>query len=193
MIPVMDEDEFWGIVAATRPAGASIADQSRELRRQLLGRSVAEVLAFHRTLRAVAGRADTRDMGHAAGLLLGGVGSDSFADVRTWLLCHGRATFERALSDPDTMADLSYDDDEEDFGYAEQFEYVANDVYAERTGGAPRDLDRLDEAEDPPDPEPYDQAALRARFPRLWARAESRHPEYLELRAAMYRHLRDNP
>jgi hypothetical protein len=190
MISVMDEDEFWEIVASTRGAAAGvISGQPSALRELLARRPVADALAFQRILEHVSARADTRDMGHAAGLLLGGVGSDSFTDFRTWLVCHGRATFERALADPDTIVELTYDEDEEDFGHAEHVGYVAPDLYEERTGDeAPTD----DEAP-ATEYEPYDQDALRARFPRLWARAEGRHPEYLTLREAMYHHLRGEP
>jgi hypothetical protein len=190
MISVMDEDEFWEIVASTRSAATgTIAEQPSALRELLSRRPVVDALAFQRNLDHVSARADTRDLGHAAGLLLGGVGSDGFTDFRTWLVCHGRATFERVLADPDTIVDLSYDENEEDFGHAEQFGYVAPDLYEERTGDeAPTD-------DDVPatNYEPYDQAALRARFPRLWVRAEGRHPEYLELRQTLYHHVHGGP
>jgi hypothetical protein len=188
MISAMDEAEFWEIVASTRrAAGDAIAGQPSALRELLEQRSAEDVLAFDRALRRVSARADTDDMGHAAGLFLGGVGDDSFEDFRTWLICHGRETFDRALADPDTLVDLSYDDEMNDFGVAEHVAYVASEVYAARVGTeAPDDF----EWSDRDDPDLYEQDTLRARFPRLWARAERRHPEYLALREVMVRVVR---
>src|SRR5687767_7871008 len=176
MLSVVDEDEFWDIVASTRGgASAGIAEQPAALRELLMRRPVADAVAFQRILEDVSARADTRDMGHAAGLLLGGVGSDGFTDFRIWLVCHGRPTFERALADPDTVVDLPSDEGEEDFAHAELFGYLAYEVYEDRTGGEPDPEDGS--VAGTTDHAPYDEAALRARFPRLWARAEGRHPE----------------
>jgi hypothetical protein len=185
----MDEDEFWAVVASTRAAAKNrVARQPKALHKLLTRRPLGEVLEFRALLRSVTARADTNAMAHAAGLLLGGVGDDSFADFRTWLVCHGRETFERALADPDTVVDLSYDEDEEDFGSAEEFGYVAEDVYEERADAEAPD----DEAErgDGFDDGLFDEQTLRARYPRLWTRAEKRHPEYLRHRAATLAQLR---
>ena len=179
ILPV-NEDEFWAIVASSRAdAGGEIAGQPEALRDLLVQRPVPDVVAFGRLLTQVTGRACTNDMAHAAGLLLGGVADDSFMDFRTWLACHGREIFEAALADPDSIVELPYDDDEDDFGSAEEFSYVADEVFEERTGEEPPDDD---EEEPEVEADLYDQATLRARFPRLWARAEQRHPEYLRER-----------
>jgi hypothetical protein len=189
MISAMDDAEFWEIIAMTRTAAGTVAIQGQPavLRERLERLPVEDVLAFDAALRRVSARARTNDMGHAAGLLLGGVGDDSFEDFRTWLICHGREPFERALADPDTLVGLTFDDEHSDFAAAEHFAFVAHEVYEERTGAElPDDLDWPD----PGDRDMYDRATLQARFPRLWAWAERRYPEYLELRELMYHALR---
>ena len=93
----MDQDEFWAIVAESRArAGGQILGQTAALHELLSTRPLDDVLAFQRHLVTALDRAGTTDLAHAAGLLLGGVGDDSFQDFRTWLLCHGREVFERA-------------------------------------------------------------------------------------------------
>ena len=182
----MVENEFWAIVDSTRTiAGGQISEQPSVLRELLAQRSDADVSAFARSLSRASTRADTNDIAHAAGLLLGGVADDSFMDFRTWLICHGREVFERALVDPDTIVDLPYD--ENDFGFGEVSSYVAGELYEERTGDEAPDDDEPDEGTS--DEQLYDQATLRARFPRLWARAERRHPEYLRTREERLRRL----
>ncbi len=42
----------------------------------------------------------------AAYLLNGGCGDDGFDDFRGWLVTRGRAVFEAALADPDSLADV---------------------------------------------------------------------------------------
>jgi hypothetical protein len=95
--------------------------------------------------RASADRALGRQHTHRR-LLLGGIADDTFMDFRTWLVCHGRETYERAMADPDAIVDPPYDQDEEDFGFAEQFAYVADEVYELRPGHGRR----LDRVGDPP-------------------------------------------
>ncbi len=181
MIRHVDENALWRIIEQTRQkAAGDIARQPGELRKLLSKRRPAEVAAFGRRMSAVLDQAHTNDLGHAAGLLLGGVGDDSFQDFRVWLLCHGRATFQRALTDPDSIADVPFDEGEEDFGAAERFGYVAADVYEELTGDEPPDDFDLDAADI--DDSWYDDATLRRRFPRLYERAESLHPAYLRER-----------
>jgi hypothetical protein len=173
-IAVMNEDVFWATVADTRlRAGNAIAGQPEALRASLAGRPVDEVLGFRRRMSAALTSADTDDLQAAAGLLLGGLCDDSFLDFRTWLICHGRGAFERALADPDTLADLTYDELENDFGHAELFAYVPAQVYWQRTGQEPPEDDG---------PQRYDDGTLRERFPRLYARAGQLHPDYLRQR-----------
>jgi hypothetical protein len=78
------------------------------------------------------------------------------------------------LTDPDALADLSWDEDEEDFGLAEQWGYVPMEVLEDR-GIDPDEHDAaFDEIDDFGEPtgEPFpedDDAWFADRLPRLWA------------------------
>ena len=85
----MDTNAFWALVARTRA---------------------------HAQLRDARGWANRWDLWAAAHLALGGASDDSFLDFRNWLISHGRETYERASADPASIADLAWDDEEEDFG-----------------------------------------------------------------------------
>jgi hypothetical protein len=177
----MDEETFWQIVGATRTdSGGNIEDQPDALAARLAALPVEEVVGFQGALLEASAKATTNDLLEAAALLLGGIGDDSFEDFRSWLICHGRETFERAVADPDSIVELSFDEAEDDFGSAEIFSAVPGELL--RSIGA--DLEADDYASPPDDSEwsPYDRDTLATRFPRLYDHAERRHNRYLRRR-----------
>ena len=66
----------------------------------------------------------------AAYIIDGGCGDDGFIDFRYALIARGREVYERAVKDPDTLADLGHDviEPEEALGY------VAMKLYEAKTG-----------------------------------------------------------
>lgn len=174
----MSDDAFWQLVEQSRStaqdhgAGRVTERQVEALREELAGRTAQEVAAFQHTLAAQSRRAYTWDLWGAAYVALGGAGDDAFTDVRTWLVMHGRETFERVLVDPDAFADLEWDEAMETFGDAEEFGYVAAEVHEELTGAPLPDDVTLLEPDVEPAGEPFgeDEETLRERYPRTWAR-----------------------
>ena len=178
----MDTNAFWTLVEDTRAAAASNGPDS--LAEQHVGTLTAaledlsddDVRAFDRELRAVRGRANRWDLWAAAYLALGGASDDSFLDFRNWLITHGRETFERVLADPDAVADLAWDEDENDFGAAEHWANTATEVLEDRgldededDGADPAEDDEFGEPTGEPFPEDDDEW-FAARFPRLWGK-----------------------
>ena len=176
----MDTNSFWTLVEDTRSEAAedspdSVVERHVEtLTVALEGLSDDEVRGFDRQLRTVRGRANRWDLWAAAHLALGGASDDSFLAFRTWLVGHGREIFERVLADPDSLAELEWDEDENDFGAAEDWAYAAVEVLEER--GTDEDDDEDDGPDDEfgePAGEPFpedDDEWFAARFPRLWAK-----------------------
>jgi Protein of unknown function (DUF4240) len=119
-------------------------------------------------------------------LACGGLGAaagrtdDSFEDFRSWLICHGREIFERAVADPDSVVELSFDEAEDDFASAEIFSGVPSFVI--RSGGGVVDVDDYPGEPDTSEWSTYDRATLATKFPRLYARAERLHGRYLRRR-----------
>lgn len=64
----------------------------------------------------------------AAYIIEGGCSDDGFMDFRYGLISRGRSVFERALADPDSLADVA-DDTTDGFIPNEDFGYVAQRVY----------------------------------------------------------------
>jgi hypothetical protein len=170
----VDADGFWALVARTREEATAAASDS------VVGRHVATLTAalqelpddqlrdFAREFRTARARANRWDLWAAASLALGGAGEDTFLDFRNWLVSHGRETFERVLADPDAVADLEWDDDENDFGAAEHWAYVVTEVLEKRGLDLEDDDEEWGEPAGQPFPEDDDEW-FAARFPRLWA------------------------
>jgi hypothetical protein len=181
IIRPMDEEAFWQVVAETRiDSGGNIADQPDALAGRLAALPVDEVLEFRDRLLEASAKANTNDMVEAAALLLGGVGDDSFEDFRSWLICHGREIFARAVADPDSIVELSFDDAEDDFGSAEIFSAVPSDLI--RSIGGDVEVDDYPREPDASEWSIYDRDTLATRFPRLYGRAERLHGRYLRRR-----------
>jgi hypothetical protein len=68
--------------------------------------SAAEIAAFDNIFEDVRATAESQDIVNAAVLIEHGfLGDDSFDDFRAGLVALGRPTFERAVADPDSLAD----------------------------------------------------------------------------------------
>jgi Protein of unknown function (DUF4240) len=138
---------------------------------RLTGLDPDSVLDFARHFEARVGRAFRWDLWGAAQVLLGGADDDAFDSFRCWLVEQGRHVFEGALHQPDDLATLveAVDDDVADAG--EPLGYAADEAYERLTGLTVPDLELAVPNE--PEGDPFDlddTAALRERYPKLWAR-----------------------
>ncbi|MGD3105072.1 DUF4240 domain-containing protein [Streptomyces sp. YGL11-2] len=169
----MDEMEFWELVDGSRAtAGGDPEEQADALVERLLGLDPDDVVDFARHFESRYNRAYAWDLWAAAALLLDGASDDVFDYFRCWLIGQGREVFEGALHDPDHLAHLLDDFDEEVDGDAEELGYAADEAYEQLTGTVMPELGLP-----PAPPEPLgtyvdfeDDAALAERFPRLWER-----------------------
>ncbi|MEC4017187.1 DUF4240 domain-containing protein [Streptomyces sp. H27-D2] len=169
----MDETEFWQIVDTSREtAEGDPEDQADLVVERLLQFDPDSVLDFSRHFEARFNRAYDWDLWGAAWVLLDGASDDAFDYFRCWLIGQGREIFEGALHDPDQLAELLDDFDEELDGDAEELGYAADEAYEQLTGAQTPELGL------PPQPrEPVgtpvdfeDETALAERFPKLWSR-----------------------
>ncbi|WP_353947022.1 DUF4240 domain-containing protein [Streptomyces sp. HUAS MG91] len=166
----MDETEFWEIVDSTREAAEGDPEDHAELLvDRLLQSDPDAVLDFARHFESRYNRAYRWDLWGAAWVLLGGASDDSFDFFRCWLIGQGREVFEGALHDPDSLAELLDEFDDEVDGDGEELGYAADEAYEELTGTVAADLG-IPPA--PPEPEGTpidfeDPATLARLYPRL--------------------------
>ncbi len=170
---MMDETEFWGLVDSAREAAeGDPEDQSDLLVEQLSQLDPDSVLDFARHFEARANRAYRWDLWGAAWVLLGGVSDDDFEAFRYWLIGQGRDVFEGALHDPDALAELLEDFDEQVDGDCEDLGFAADEAYEQLTGAVLPDLGIPERPDEPVGAtvDFEDDEALAARYPRLWER-----------------------
>jgi hypothetical protein len=172
----MPDDRFWSIIEATARHKADRAAQLKALRDALQDLLPDDVVAFHAAFARHVASAYSWDLWGAAYVIHGGAGDDAFEYFRRWLVAQGKSTFLRAAADPDSLAELLADDQEEPLDF-EEFGYVAGDVWAKKVRRNPADIDGFYDgkwARVPPDPvgAPFeeDPQALAQRYPKLWKR-----------------------
>ncbi len=173
---MMDAAKFWQLIDTSRDD----ADCNPELHMRILQEMLAEVpeqeiVEFDRLFSELHGRAYTWDLWGAAYLIGGGCSDDGFFDFRGWLISKGRKFYEAALANPEALAVLMTDAD--DNGQIEGFQYIAADAWAERTG---RDRSEFPHAAvpHPPEPsgEPWTDDELPERFPKLSGQTKAFEP-----------------
>ncbi|MGW7288038.1 DUF4240 domain-containing protein [Streptomyces sp. NPDC054847] len=169
----MDETEFWEIIDSTREAAEGDPEEHAELLvERLLQLDPDSVLDFARHFEARYSRAYHWDVWGAAAVLLDGASDDAFDYFRCWLIGQGREIFESAVHEPDSLAELLDDFDEDIDGDGEELGYAADEAYEQLTGADAPDLGIPVQSAEPAGT-PFDlddDTVLAERFPRLWER-----------------------
>jgi hypothetical protein len=162
----MNIDTFWQIIGDVHQASGGDMDRKCELLKVRLEElDDAELLDFSRHFEAMNATAYTWPLWGAAYVMNGGCSDDGFSDFRGTLISLGRVVFERALADPESLAEVDYAG--EDVRY-EGFQYVAQEILRERGLESPRSVPFPAE----PTGEEWneDEAELAALYPKLTAR-----------------------
>jgi Protein of unknown function (DUF4240) len=162
----MDEAAFWQLTADTRQAAGGETERQSELLEEKLSRLPGEQIAeFQRIRHRLDEQAYSWDVWGAAYVIEDGCSDDCFRDFRAYLISLGRAPYEAALGDPDSLAPVVEDAETGDWENADS---VAGDAYESAVGeDIPADDSDLsgDPSGEPWDDE--DQDALVQRYPRL--------------------------
>ena len=110
-----------------------------------------DIVAFQAHVDLTCDRADTWDLSGAGQRIFDGwISDDGFEYFRLWLIGRGKDAFERAVADPDSLADLPEIqrlagrpmrewDSEEEWPEWESLDYVASHAFGEATGDSDED------------------------------------------------------
>jgi hypothetical protein len=161
---------FWELVAAARASAVDPADADsvgRRARELLDAMPLDEVAALARAEWELRARSYRVDLWGAAYLINGGCSDDGFEYFRGWLIAQGRDVFERAVADPDTLAEVPAVREGPADLEAEDMFGVATSVYWDRAGRAPADTASYPQLTASWDFE--DEEERRRRLPRLAA------------------------
>ena len=162
----MTLDQFWNIVEKVHRDSRGDMDKKCELLDTELRRlPLNEVCSFHQHFDACEDRAYTWELWAAAYIIGGGCSDDAFSDFRATLISMGRETFERALADPQSLADMDYD---AETAHYEGYQYVPTTVETE-LGGSQRSP-RYQPHPDEPSGKPWDEDKVAELYPRLAAK-----------------------
>ncbi len=168
----MDRDEFWRLIEDCAEGRSNPEDFEELLRERLEELDDADVLAFDDEFRSLSAEAYDWGLWGAAYVIGGGCSDDSFEYFRSWLICQGQDSYEAALADPDSLAELAVElEDPEEilFGF-ESMAYVATEIWQERHGSGELP-ERGPMAGLEPSGEAFDEddaPLLRNRYPQLW-------------------------
>ena len=174
----MELERFWKIVESSRSGfdpgrvDGNMARQHEELKRLLRALPPQEIVGFRDCLLEQMDAAFSWDLWAAAYLIAGGCSDDGFTDFRGWLISMGRRVFERALADPESLADAADAPGIEDV-FFEEFLYLPAQAYEESTGHEiPEYTESLHHA---PSGDRWSEEGneLRQKCPKLWAKYQS--------------------
>ncbi len=164
----MQDERFWAIVEECHAAARGDVDEKDRLVKAAVSKLPGrEAEAFHATFNAMKDAAFTWDLWAAAYLINGGCGDDTFSDFRASLISRGRTAYERAVADPDSLADEQIDPEA---WFHEGFQYAVTEGAALALGALPR---RAAPPPAAPLGERWTESTVRDRFPKLAHRLSS--------------------
>jgi hypothetical protein len=159
----MTFDRFWNIIEKVhRDSGGDMDRKCKLLAAELRRLTLAEVRSFHRHFDECEDRAYTWELWAAAYIIGGGCSDDAFSDFRATLISMGRQTFERALADPQSHADMGYD---AKAAHYEGYQYVPAAV--EKELGSGQRFPRYQPHPDEPSGKRWDEDKVVTLYPRL--------------------------
>jgi hypothetical protein len=159
----MDESQFWELVQRAHDAAGDDMDRKGQVLKQELSKlSKNDALAFADLFDAMRAKAYSYDLWGAAYIIHGGCGDDTFSDFRASLISPDRAAFERAVSDPDSLADEEID---ENVWFYEGYQYDVTDGVKAVAGSRP--MRRIAPS---PSGRRWEESELRTLYPKLAAR-----------------------
>jgi hypothetical protein len=158
----MHSNEFWAMIQRVHDRSQGEMDAKCQLlQAELRKLTPADAAAFSDIFDSVNDRAYSWPLWGAAYVINGGCSDDSFSDFRASLISRGRDAFEKALADPDSIADE--DLDEESYFY-EGFQYAVSEGVESVLGKRPT---RNSPHPKEPSGEAWDEDAVGEQFPRL--------------------------
>jgi len=177
---MIDRDTFWLIIDEARNSTTKVTEIPNWLINFLKQKPVSDIRDFKE--REMELRVGARDalLWIAAALMMGGCGDDKFDDFRGWLICQGRSVYERALDNPDILADLGQCEGEHGEPLLFSFGSVAVEAYEAKTGkSGPVPLDYSKFTKAPLLHKEFknadsDPAWLSATFPKLYSKFKER-------------------
>src|SRR5687767_4702713 len=137
----MTLDGFWELIDDVRNTNSRLVEVPQRLIDSLCKMDEQEIVDFDSHYNDCLDRSYDARLWLAAVVIMGGCGDDKFSDFRGWLIALGRARFELALTDPDSLADLDSFDGDENYPTLFYLGSAAPQAYCKRIAGNEKDFD----------------------------------------------------
>ncbi len=132
----MNADEFWFLIDEAKSKSSKVADIPKLVEKQLFEPELEQIADFAAWLTTYLNLAHDRRLLLAASIICGMISDDSFTYFKCWLIAQGRSTFERALRNPDSLAELSsFSGQNGELPLLENLLYVATKPFTEKSNG----------------------------------------------------------
>lgn len=136
----MDENTFWTMIeSAKRQSAGEDIKQYQLLVERLSELPERDILDYARIFYEIRARTYRGDIWAAAIFILEYGSDDGFMDFRAWLISQGRPIFEKALENPDSLAEVVDSENRGNQSF-EEFAYIASDAYKRKTGNSLPDM-----------------------------------------------------
>jgi hypothetical protein len=130
---MMDEDQFWELVAQSLQNSGSQDEQEEFLINTLLNLSDEEIIGFRLRTDYLLYHTYQSEMWCAGYIMNGGCSDDGFEYFRLWVISRGREVYENAKANPDSLIS-EYDEEMGDNYEFEGFWYVALRAFEVKNG-----------------------------------------------------------
>lgn len=129
----MNENEFWSIIErAIKVSGNDPEEKEEALTNEINKLTPSEIFEFAKLFDEKDSKAYNWNLWGAAYIINGGCSDDSFMDFRASLICMGKEIYEDAVNNPDTLANIEFNDPEEDL-FFEGYQYIAFTIYEDKS------------------------------------------------------------
>ena len=162
----MTTEEFWQIIDTVhRDADGEMEKKCDLLRQRLNGLTSDELSDFIKHFDQADAAGYSWELWGAAYVIHGGCSDDSFSDFRATLISHGSEVYRTALADPESLAVLDVEDEEDLFN--EGFQYIKHEVAEVTLGQLPQ---RTESFPSEPKGKEWDEDTVEDLYPTLAAK-----------------------
>lgn len=143
----MTLDEFWNLIEEAKRSTEKVSEIPNWLVNHLSQLPESEIVSFRSHFQDCRYRANDARLWLAAAVIRGGCSDDCFDYFRGWLIAQGRAVFEAALVEPDSMVELESFDGSGEYPRLEKMLSVDADAFLKRSGRGVHDFEALERYE----------------------------------------------
>lgn len=165
----MTEQRFWELIQTVHEQSSGDMERKCEgIKYAVKKLSIEDAISFSNIFDDMMDRAYSWPLWGAAYVMNGGCGDDAFTDFRAALISRGKQSFEDAISNPDSLANESFD---EDAWYFEGFQYAITEGLESVVGSTPS-RNKAHPVEPSGEPWEEDPEELKVQYPNLWVSFE---------------------